>query len=113
MIDVCTELGKNNLDGYYECKSIKKEIMVNLINDGWVVDLGNETCWNFNTKMVVEFEKCGKTYVGKIKDMPIELMAQWAKLRHGERLIKKAVGEAEEVFLRAIIESGEQLTVNN
>jgi hypothetical protein len=64
----------------------------------WIVDLGNMTCRNINTKMVVEFQKSGKGYKGKIKDMPIELMAQWAKLKDGERLMQKTVMDAEEVF---------------
>jgi hypothetical protein len=36
--------------------------------------------------------------------MPFETYGQWAKLEHGERLMKKAVAEAEEVFLKAVIE---------
>jgi hypothetical protein len=47
----------------------------------------------------------GKAYVGKIKDMPVELMSQWAAQPHGERRIRKAVEEAEDVFLRALFES--------
>ena len=54
---------------------------------------------------MVGFEKQGNTLLGKIKDMPIELMAQWAKEGHGEREIQKAVMEAEEVFLRAYFEN--------
>lgn len=79
--------------------------MVTIANDEWIADLGSKTCYNINTKMVVEFQKSGNTYIGKIRDMPIKIMSKWAKLRHGERLIKKAVEEAEEVFLRAFYES--------
>jgi len=32
---------------------------------------------NINTQMVVEFEKYGRTFRGKMRDMPIELMSQW------------------------------------
>jgi len=54
--------------------------------------------------MIVEFHRKGKTYIGKIRDMPLELLEEWARLKHGERKIHRAVLEAEEVFTRAIIE---------
>jgi hypothetical protein len=79
--------------------------MVTITNDEWSVDLGVMTCRNINTKMVVEFEECGRTYRGKILDMPIDLMFQWAKQKHGKRLVYKAITEDEEVFLRALFES--------
>jgi predicted alpha/beta hydrolase len=78
--------------------------MVMIEDGGWIADLEAMTCRNILTSMVVEFEKSGSSYVGKVKDMPIGIMEQWAKLRHGERLMKNAVAEAEEVFLRAAIE---------
>jgi len=79
--------------------------MITITNGEWIADLGAMTCRNINTKMVVEFENKGKYFSGKIKDMPIELFSQWAKLKHGERLIQKAVMEAEEVYTRAFFES--------
>jgi predicted alpha/beta hydrolase len=63
------------------------------------------TCWNINTKIVVEMQKSGKTYIGKVKDMPVQLMEEWAKFKYGERRIKKAIEEAEEVFLTALFEN--------
>jgi hypothetical protein len=54
--------------------------------------------------MVVEFAKSGNGYVGKIKDMPYEGFSQLSKQVNGERIIKKAIADAEEVFLRAVIE---------
>jgi hypothetical protein len=78
--------------------------MVMIEDGGWVADLEAMACRNILTNMVVEFEKSGSSYVGKIKDMPLETFGQLAKQRHGERFIKNAVAEAEEVFLRAVIE---------
>jgi bifunctional pyridoxal-dependent enzyme with beta-cystathionase and maltose regulon repressor activities len=78
--------------------------MVEIVGGGWIADLGAMTCRNIFTNMVVEFEKSGTGYVGKVKDMPLEIFDRWAKLEHGEKLMKKAVAEAEEVFLRAVIE---------
>jgi hypothetical protein len=54
--------------------------------------------------MVVCFQRKGKTFEAKLQDMPIELLGQWAALPDGERRIRQAVEEAEEVFLRAWIE---------
>ena len=79
--------------------------MVNIVNDEWIADLGGMTCKNINTGMIVEFKPCGKAYEAKVKDMPMELFSEWAKLKNGEQNIKKAVEEAEGVFLRAIIGS--------
>jgi hypothetical protein len=71
----------------------------------WVVDLGAMTCCNTCTRIVVEFEKNGIGYNGKIKDMPFELMKQWAKTEHGEQIIRRMVEEAEELFFKAYIEN--------
>ena len=61
--------------------------MVTITNGEWIADLGALTCRNINTQMVVEFEKYGRTFRGKMRDMPIELMSQWAALENGDRLI--------------------------
>lgn len=79
--------------------------MVTITNDEWIANLGSMTCCNINTKMIVKFKESGNIFIGKIRDMPIEIMSKWAKQWYGERLIKNAVKEAEEVFLRAFIES--------
>jgi bifunctional pyridoxal-dependent enzyme with beta-cystathionase and maltose regulon repressor activities len=78
--------------------------MVTIVGGEWIADLGTMICRNIITRMVVEFEKSGTGYVGKVKDMPLEIFAQWAKKEHSERLMKKAVAEAEVVFLRTVIE---------
>jgi hypothetical protein len=67
----------------------------------WVVNLEAKTCQNTKTKMIVEFDKHGSVYYGKVKDMPMQLMAQWAMEGNGEQRVKKAVLEAEDIFTRA------------
>ena len=79
--------------------------MITIASDKWIADLGTMTCHNVTNKIIVVFEKSGKTMAGKIKDMPMELMAKWAAEPEGEMKIQKAVMEAEEVFLRAYFES--------
>jgi len=79
--------------------------MVTIINGKWIADLSTMTCKNINTKMVVEFEKFGRTYRGRIRDMPIELMSQWTIQKHVERMVQEAITEAEKVFLKALVES--------
>ena len=78
--------------------------MTNILSGEWIADLGSLTCRNSNTRIIVEFQKSGKTYIGKIKDIPVDLSAHWSKMQHGEGLIRKAVREAEDVFLRAYVE---------
>ena len=84
--------------------------MITIAQGEWIADLGAKLCRNINSRMVVCFEKQGKTLTGKIKDMPMELFQQWAMIPNGEKLIQKAVMEAEEVFLRAYFESDMEKT---
>ena len=67
----------------------------------WKVDLENLTCQNIENHMIIAFEKKGTALEGKIRDMPIELLEKWAREPNGERHIKIAVIEADEVFFRA------------
>ena len=80
--------------------------MVHIASGEWVADLGAMTCRNYNTNIVVCFERQGNSLIGKIQDMPMDLFAKWAGGPHGERRIQTAVMEAEEVFLRAYSENG-------
>jgi hypothetical protein len=50
--------------------------------------------------MVIAFERKGTTFEGKIKDIPVELLEKWAKEPNGEKHIKTAVIEADEIFFR-------------
>jgi len=54
--------------------------------------------------LLVGFTKSGETYIGKIKDMPIELTVRLAKMKDGDLLIQKAVLDAEEVFNKVMFE---------
>jgi len=74
--------------------------MLKIVVDEWLVDTEAMLCSNSQTKIVVEFEKNGKTCTGKIKDMPLELTARIAKMKDGDLLLKKTVLDAEEVFTK-------------
>jgi hypothetical protein len=91
-------------------------MMVTITDGMWIADLGNMTCRNIENGIVVVFEKNGGLLEGKIGDMPMELMEQWAGKPNGSRHIQNAVAEAEEVFLRAYferkIEKGEGLGID-
>ena len=79
--------------------------MITIASSEWIADVGAMMCRNVSNKIIVGFEKRGKTLNGKIKDIPMELFARWAGEPGGEMKIQKAVMEAEEVFLRAYFES--------
>ena len=70
-------------------------------NSEWIADLKDMTFRNNAKKITVVFEKSDKSFAGKIRDMPMELMAEWADEPEGEKHIQNAVMEAEEVFMRA------------
>ena len=78
--------------------------MITITSDEWIADLGALTCRNINTHVVVEFTKSGKTYIGKVKYMPIEQLLDWAKLLYGPQKLRDIIDEATEVFLRALAE---------
>ena len=84
--------------------------MVSIVSDEWIVDLGAMACRNINNKIVITFEKKGKALLGKIKDMPIEMIIELAGKPDGHKYMRKAVKEAEKVFCKAyhenMIESG-------
>jgi len=79
--------------------------MITIAQGEWIADLGSMVCRNINNGVVVGFEKSGKTLVGKIKDMSMELFGELASQKNGHKIIQKTVMDAEEVFLRAYIES--------
>ena len=88
----------------YVYYNIGKGKMITTPSEEWVADFGTMTCRNINNQIVVVFEKKGNSLIGKINDMPIELMEKWAAIPHGENYMKKAVMEAEEIFLKAYFE---------
>jgi hypothetical protein len=78
--------------------------MITITDGTWIADLGSMTCRNLENRITVTFRRRGKTFEGKLDDMPVELMESWAALPNGEQYIQRAVEEAEEVFLRAWFE---------
>ena len=74
-----------------------------MVSDEWIADLGAMECWNVFNKIVVVFKINGLCLEGKIKYIPFELLAEWARDPRGERKIERAVREAEEVFINAYL----------
>ena len=72
--------------------------MLMIVDDEWLVDTEAMLCSNSLTKIVVEFVRNGETYIGKIKDMPMELTTRLAKMKNGDKLLQKAVLDVEEIF---------------
>jgi hypothetical protein len=83
--------------------------MLRIVDDEWLVDTEALLCSNNLTKIVVGFEKRGETFIGKIKDMPIELTVRLAKMKDGDLLLKKAVLDAEEIFNKEMFEMNEKI----
>jgi hypothetical protein len=90
--------------GYAEREDCGGKAMITITNGKWIADLGAMTCRSIENRIVVGFQRKGKTFEGKIQDMPMELLGRWAALPDGEKRIRQAVEEAEDVFLRAWIE---------
>ena len=67
----------------------------------WIVDLNTMTCWNYANRLVVAFEKRGIGITGKIKHIPMRLVAEWSGRLDRQCLMRKSITEAENVFLRA------------
>jgi hypothetical protein len=78
--------------------------MIRITDGKWIADLGNMSCRNIENRIAVTFTRRGKAFVGKLQDMPVELLERWAALPDGERRIRRVVEEAEDVFLRAWLE---------
>ena len=72
--------------------------MVSIAQGEWIADLGAMVCRNINNGIVVCFEKSGKALLGKIKDMPMEVMQHWAMLKHGDRLIQNQSWKRKKFF---------------
>jgi len=82
--------------------------MVIIIDDEWVVDTEALICRNILTEIVVGIERRGEMYIGKIKDMPMELTVRLAKMKDGEKFLEKAVFSAEEIFNKEMCEMGKR-----
>ena len=73
----------------------------------WVFDKTLMVCWNVENKVIVKMERAGDIYIGKLQDMPMELFEAIANLRHGDRIIKNIVRNAEDEFFRAYLRMGD------
>jgi hypothetical protein len=80
------------------------DMMLRIVDDEWLVDTEAMLCSNNLTNIVVGFEKRGETYIGKIREMPMELTTRLAKMKDGDKLLQKAVMDAEEVFNKEMFE---------
>jgi hypothetical protein len=78
--------------------------MLRIVDDEWLVDTEAMLCSNSLTKIVIGFVRNGETYIGKIRDMPLELMVRLAKMKDGDLLLQKTVLDAEEIFNKKMIE---------
>jgi hypothetical protein len=81
--------------------------MLDIMGWNWVVNTDEMTCKNVENEVTIKIEKTGDNFRGMIRDMPIGLFSEIAKLRDGERIIENIVRTAEEEYLRA--GSGERL----
>jgi hypothetical protein len=78
--------------------------MLKIVDDVWLVDTEALLCSNSLTQIVVKLQKSENIYIGKIKDMPMELTVRLAKMKDGEKFLEKAVFKAEEIFNREMFE---------
>jgi hypothetical protein len=74
--------------------------MTTVESDEWAIDLRNMTCRNTKNNIVVIFKKVEGNIVGKIKNLPIKIVNEWTAKGLGNKSIKKAVIEAEIVFMK-------------
>jgi hypothetical protein len=79
--------------------------MIIAVNGEWVADTVNMTCRNTTNNIVVVFEKFESSLVGKIKNIPLDLVKKWTAEKLGDRNIRNMVTEAEKIFLKAYFES--------
>jgi hypothetical protein len=76
--------------------------MADAVYGEWVVDLDFMTCWNPIWDITVAFERQGKGFKGKISYMPDELIKLLVLTTKKNKILKKAVRAAEDVFNRAM-----------
>jgi hypothetical protein len=81
------------------------KFMISITDGKWIADLGAMACRDIENRIVVTFTRNGKAFEGKLQDIPVKLLEEWAALPDGEKYIRQAVEEAEEVFLRAWFET--------
>ena len=75
--------------------------MMDILGWNWIVDTNEMTCTNVENEVTIKMEKSGDNFKGMIRDMPMGLFSEIAKVRDGERIIEEIVKTAEEEYLRA------------
>jgi hypothetical protein len=81
------------------------ENMNNLDSGEWIPNLETMTCQNYSWRITVAFEKQGEVFVGKISNMPDNLIRRFLYMEDGFLILKKIVKEAEDVFCMAYYEN--------
>jgi hypothetical protein len=79
--------------------------MVYLAYGQWIADLRTMTCRNYVWNITVAFEKQGDALIGEISEMPNNPNRKWIFSPIGDKIRKKIIKEAEEVFLKAYSEN--------
>jgi hypothetical protein len=79
--------------------------MITEVSGEWVADLVTMTCKNTKNNIVIIFKKIEGNLVGKIKDLPLKIISEWAVEGLEKTNIKNAVIEAEIIFLKAYLGS--------
>jgi hypothetical protein len=69
----------------------------------WDVDLEKMSCRNLSNRITVQFTDKGTYLDGKIDDVSLPLMSALARTTGGETYLARQLGEAERVFLPALI----------
>ncbi|MDR0313852.1 MAG: hypothetical protein LBI14_09670 [Treponema sp.] len=75
--------------------------MFNIVSGEWIPDLETMTCRNYTWRITVSFEKQGEALIGKISNMPDNLIRRCLYTENGFMILKKVVKEAEDVFFMA------------
>jgi hypothetical protein len=71
----------------------------------WIADLRTMTCRNFVWNITVTFEKQGDALIGEISYMPDNSNRKWIFSPIADRIRRKIIKDAEEVFLKAYFEN--------
>lgn len=58
----------------YAVEGSEGGLMISITDGKWIADLGAMCCRNIEKRMVVCFQRKGKTFEATLQDMPIELL---------------------------------------
>jgi hypothetical protein len=79
--------------------------MVNLINDGWIVDLGARKCTDIKLKYEVEIGYKDYCLTGKLIHIPQNYYQLKYTVKEKELYLQLKILEAEKVYFQALRES--------